>query len=791
MLQEDTLKLLGLDPGASTDAIKKAATQKKADLQSKISSAPTDALKDKFRQLLDKVIAAEQSLSQASSSANRCPLSATKMADLPGMGNSYGAAGEGATLINLAAGTMLANRYQIKEQIGAGGMGAVYRAHDKNRDEDIAIKLLLPSLTAHEKARERFLDEARLSTKLSHPNIVNVYDVQQDGENYFITMELLEGQDLRQVMENRKLARQPFSIEEVQELIGQIATALDYAHKHTVHRDIKPENIWLTDDDEVKLMDFGIARLMSTSQRTQTGAAMGTAYYMAPEQLKGSKNIDGRADQYSLAVMAYELLTGEVPAGAMIPVNELRKDVPKALAATIAKALSPKPELRFASAGEFSQALAIKQGGLSLPDLGLPPQTLAIAASVIAGIVLLVVMGTSGALSNLGNLGNLLPQSAKEIEAQKAASIQLQGEVETLKRRLESRNIDLKQQVKDAERNKSSTLWQLEEWQNLVGNHIFDSTRYTKLNGLEKLSESHLRGKEYVQAETTLTQAKAEYEALLSLFTAAEKLPQSRKAAEQSKAQWDSYVSQGLGEKSAGQPAEQQLAEADTQRSQGELQAAQSSYEQATTAFGELNQPVAAKQSQAQAQAVKEKTMTGRMIRIPGKNYELGQTEVTQAQWRAVMGSNPSYEINCGDTCPVEEVSWDDIQIFLQKLNARTGKQYRLPTEAEWEYACYGGRKTEYCGSDNVDSVAWYNGNSGFNNHPVGKKQANGYGLYDMSGNVDELQSDCYEGDCAKRVLRGGAFNFPASNARAARRSWLGATLRDLWFGFRLARTLP
>jgi len=183
------------------------------------------------------------------------------------------------------------------------------------------------------------------------------------------------------------------------------------------------------------------------------------------------------------------------------------------------------------------------------------------------------------------------------------------------------------------------------------------------------------------------------------------------------------------------------------------------------------------------------------MVRIPGKNYEIGKYEVTQGEWRAVMGNNPSKFSNCGDTCPVEQVSWNDAQEFIQKLNARTGKQYRLPTEAEWEYACYGGSQTEYCGGNDVDSVAWhggfFGGNGNSQTHPAGQKQANGYGLYDMSGNVWEWMNDCWEGNCARRVLRGGSWLFTPQFERAAYRDMYVAAFRDDYVGFRLARTLP
>lgn len=188
--------------------------------------------------------------------------------------------------------------------------------------------------------------------------------------------------------------------------------------------------------------------------------------------------------------------------------------------------------------------------------------------------------------------------------------------------------------------------------------------------------------------------------------------------------------------------------------------------------------------------------------------FELGKYEVTQGQWKAVMGSPPPglYFKNCGDDCPVERVSWDDIQTFIQKLNAQTGKTYRLPSEAEWEYACRAGQDTNYCGGNDVDSVAWYGNNSGSTTHPVGKKQANAWGLYDMSGNVWEWVQDTYhdsyknapsdgspwEGARADaRVLRGGSWCCNPQDVRAAYRDGSGASIRYIGSGFRLARTLP
>ena len=188
-------------------------------------------------------------------------------------------------------------------------------------------------------------------------------------------------------------------------------------------------------------------------------------------------------------------------------------------------------------------------------------------------------------------------------------------------------------------------------------------------------------------------------------------------------------------------------------------------------------------------------------------SFEIGKYEVTQALWEAVMGENPSHFGGCSG-CPVERVSWDDVQAFLRKLNARTGKRYRLPTESEWEYAARGGRQSggyEYAGGDDVGSVAWDYGNSGRSTHPVGQKRANELGLHDMSGNVHEWVQDCWNdgyegapgdgrawerGGCSQRVLRGGSWYDEPWNLRAADRGWHNTGIRSDDLGFRIARTL-
>lgn len=192
-----------------------------------------------------------------------------------------------------------------------------------------------------------------------------------------------------------------------------------------------------------------------------------------------------------------------------------------------------------------------------------------------------------------------------------------------------------------------------------------------------------------------------------------------------------------------------------------------------------------------------------------GRSFAIGKYEVTQGEWRAVMGSNPSHFNNCGDRCPVEQVSWGDVQVFIRKLKEKTRKDYRLPSEAEWEYACRAGGRHKWCGSDSAEAVAWHSGNSGGKTLAAGGKGANGWGLHDMSGNVWEWVQDCYEEsgynkgqpvdgrahdpgtNCTRRVYRGGGWYVYSRGSRSAIRYWYAPDDRGNFLGFRLSRTLP
>lgn len=373
MDRAQALEVIGLDDSATQEQVASACKIQSEQLAGRISSAPTPALRAKYEAALGEISKAAQVLGAADvidvvpnapgrPHPHETPLSQTKLHDLPSstpiptMSDSKAAALDELQLgqqLGLQQGQVLAGRYEVRKLIGMGGMGAVYSAFDSHLDEEIAIKVLTPSLLKNEQARERFMNEARTSSRLSHPNIVNVHDVQREGELFFLTMELLRGKSLRQEIEEKTQAGKPFSLEEVKAVAKAVGDALSFAHATTIHRDIKPENIWIGSNGEIKLMDFGIARVLSNTRLTQTAMVMGTAYYMAPEQLQGSREIDARADQYALAVVLYEMLTGKIPAGRVKSVRVLRPTAPEGISAAIDKALESDPAERYENVAAF------------------------------------------------------------------------------------------------------------------------------------------------------------------------------------------------------------------------------------------------------------------------------------------------------------------------------------------------------------------------------------------------------------------------------------------------------
>ena len=263
---------------------------------------------------------------------------------------------------------VLAGRYRLIEFIARGGMAEVWEGHDILLARRVAVKLPHAHLGRQEAFRRRFRREAVAAARLSHPNIVAIFDTGTDAEDNFIVMERVDGPSLRQVI----VPDRPLPVDRAVSIAGQVASALEYAHRQgVIHRDIKPANILIGPDGMVKVADFGIAKAAVGDDMTQTGMALGTARYLAPEQVEGGSP-DRRCDIYSLGVVLYEMICGRPPFEAdnelALALQHMRAEpppprrvsalVPPWLEAVVLTALAKSPEQRFASAEQLGDALA-------------------------------------------------------------------------------------------------------------------------------------------------------------------------------------------------------------------------------------------------------------------------------------------------------------------------------------------------------------------------------------------------------------------------------------------------
>ena len=265
-------------------------------------------------------------------------------------------------------GKILGNRYEIIEKIGNGGMATVYKSKDRVLNRYVAVKILRDEFTTDEEFIKRFRIEAQSAASLTHPNIVSIFDVGNEGSLYYIVMELIKGKTLKEIITEEN---GPLPWKWSLNVVTQIASALETAHKNNiVHRDIKPHNIIITEDGVAKVTDFGIAKAVSNSTITAFGTTIGSVHYFSPEHARGGYT-DAKSDIYSLGVVMYEMVTGKVPFDADTPVSvalkhmqedpvppiELNPHLPEAVNKIILKALKKDPMLRYQTATELLQDL--------------------------------------------------------------------------------------------------------------------------------------------------------------------------------------------------------------------------------------------------------------------------------------------------------------------------------------------------------------------------------------------------------------------------------------------------
>lgn len=579
----------------------------------------------------------------------------------------------------------IVNGYMLKRLLGEGGMAEVWYAENEI-GMPAAVKILYDKMTRNEQMLERFHNEAVLMVKLKHPNIRQVYGYGYIGNRHCSIMEYLDGNDLGELLrEGRR-----FTDEELCKWWNQIADALNYTHAQgIVHRDIKPSNIFLDVDGNVKLLDFGIAKMMENNSMTRTGTLMGTLMYMSPEQVNDTKRVDYHTDLYSLAVAFVHLLTGKAPYDESsssyleIPLSIVTKPLD----------MSGVPEIW----QEFLKPYLAKDPADRPPLSHFP--------------MFETAPTPSAQMSDSESYRQLLEEN----------------------RQLKERNRQLEQLLAE-----------------LRAKEGFGSLAANAVGGIGNSNNS----------DTIV-----------------------------------SGVGPGVGEMiitANGVPIVMKRVEAGTF-----WMGAHNSFIR-TGLFAkepDLSTPNYDGNANGDEEPVHSVSLS---------SFYIGETVVTQELWKAVMPNN----LSCykGENRPAENVSYNEIvYTFLPKLNELTGKKFRLPTEAEWEYAARGGGRGKggiYAGGNTLDEVAWYEDTTNGNGtKPVKTKKPNELGLYDMLGNVWEWCHDWYasdyysnspsnnpqgpeKGSC--RVLRGGCWGSYDGYCRVSARGYFAADSKCDRNGFRL-----
>jgi serine/threonine protein kinase/tetratricopeptide (TPR) repeat protein len=310
----------------------------------------------------------------------------------------------------LQPGEVLGGRYEILQLLGEGGMGAVYKAQDRELDRPVALKLIRPEMASNPSILARFKQELLLSRQVTHKNVIRIFDLGDADGVKFITMEFVEGRDLRALIQEKET----FSPEEAVEIMQQVCQALEAAHSvGVIHRDLKPQNIMQDQSGRILVMDFGLARTMEGDGMTQVGALVGTMEYMSPEQAL-AKELDQRSDLFTAGLILYEMLTGKMPFRAesalaslikrtqerAIPVSDLDNTIPGRLSAVVSKCLERDPALRYQTASEMLRDLDAWQGKIAAATLGfhadVKPWGQTIPWPLLAGMVTVMVLSLVG-----------------------------------------------------------------------------------------------------------------------------------------------------------------------------------------------------------------------------------------------------------------------------------------------------------------------------------------------------------------------------------------------------------
>jgi formylglycine-generating enzyme required for sulfatase activity len=724
----------------------------------------------------------------------------------------------------IEANTLLQNRYEIIRPIGQGGMGTVYLAKDQRLGNTVALK---ESIFNDEKMLAAFEHEARLLAGLRHTALPKVSDHFSEGESKFLVMEYIAGNDLGEILDKRKLrlepigAPKPFEVEEVLGWAEQLLDALDYLHTRQspiIHRDIKPQNLKLAERNQIILLDFGLAKgsaLQMTRAVTSKSIFGYTPAYAPIEQIQGS-GTDPRSDLYSLAATLYHLITGIEPPDALNRANAfLGGEIdPLRLANEVNPKISPK----------IAQVLAIAMS----QHKNLRPES---------ARAMLKLLREARNATQLAGQKTIAEAPTVRINPPEPTTPTVPYNAPPPPHQSDPYPPQNYQSDPHPPQNYQSNPYPPPQFQSdpyaapqYPGNSYppppmtVPGRADTNPNPPQpmKTIQPPVYNTQHPQVEPKRSSAKI----WLGVLGVVMVLSGCVIAAV--------FFIQRNNQRTLPPPPGSNSQSYNPPPNIANKNSANNNSAVATGAVPEVIKSLTSAQSFARIPAGEFRMGTDdhgenndepHLVKIT-RPFEMGKYEITQAQWQAVMGENPSY--NKGDTLPVENISWEETQEFLDKLNGlKDGYIYRLPTEAEWEYAARTGGKGEE--TADLDTIAWTGCNSGLKyldaadiyendnanyrkriiangnqTHPVGQKKANKWGLYDMQGNVWEWCQDWYNADYylassetnprgpesgTQKVNRGGSWYSPSERCQTVNRSKDEPDKKLFHLGFRIVRT--
>jgi formylglycine-generating enzyme required for sulfatase activity/serine/threonine protein kinase len=737
--------------------------------------------------------------------------------------------------IALASGKTLGDRYVIRRRIGYGENGAVFAALDLSWGKEIAIKVLRPELLLVPGTYARLDAAVRSVYELAHSGVVSVYGLTKLDGYTAIAMELLPERNLRALMAEAVPAppgarRGGLPMSHIIDIVQGICAALEYARKTTLHLNLKPDNVFVTDEGFVKLSDFGLDPILGPALQITSPTAREQRRYRAPEVARraetgatGTAVIDERADEYSVAAIAHYLLIAAAPYPDPSAFALRHMGLEKSLAQVLSKALSSDPRDRYATLDEFRAAFlraTLKRTSkrVFMTVVG----ACGVAAALLSGTALLTGMGNPVApliasvtalITGDDERGRANREVVDLQERVLALSSDLTATQNELRRDwLESRiNVRAKAQAvefaespeqrAEADARYAETLQdnkRLIALREIAMPEIFNSADTLNAYNLIGLANDHLTAGRYDEARTVFARAEAVLTDKLRSYEQAEKIVAQQILASTNTPNGD--------QNSAGARPDQMrrdLQSATQSRRQwaAAIQARMVTIPGGTYAMGDVNGIGGASEGPVHTVLVPE--------------FQLSAYEVTRSDYAACVGEGGCSPLVLADqtrgNVPVTGLSWFDAQDYVLWLSDKTGEVYRLPSEAEWEYAARSATDTVYpwgmsVGSGEANCINCGSPWDGIAVAPVGSFKANGFGLYDMAGNAWEWTADCWHSDyvgapaiaiarsenaiCAERVLRGGSYENDAWLARTTYRGRGRSDTRNDLYGLRVAKSV-